>query len=142
MTEDKGKAQTGKGDSLTPCSQRTPPHQRDDFCSAMSKSESTNSGANYTHFLRERDGGKTSEAVSGSMAIKPTLGLCFLLLLAYNSNTGFDTTSDQTNEIFLKYYYNRRDTVEAEQRDAGNKLSWNFNKQREDGKTNTAFELD
>lgn len=31
MTEDKREAQTGKGDSLTPCSQKTPPHQRDDL---------------------------------------------------------------------------------------------------------------
>lgn len=31
------------------------------------------------------DGGKTSEAVSGSAAIKPTQGLCFPLLLAYQS---------------------------------------------------------
>lgn len=31
VTEDKSEAQAGKGDLLTPCSQRTPPHQRDDF---------------------------------------------------------------------------------------------------------------
>ena len=79
--------------------------------------------------LLTRDGGKTSEAVSGSMAIKPTQGLCFLLLLAYSSNTGFYSTSDQTNEIFLKYYYSRRVTVETKQRGNSNKLSWNFYQQ-------------
>lgn len=72
--------------------------------------------------LLTKDGGKTSEAVSGSMAIKPTQGLCFLLLLAYHSNTEFFCMSDQTNEIFFKYYYNRRDTVKTKQRDNSNKL--------------------
>lgn len=67
--------------------------------------------------LLTRNGGKTSEAVSGSMAIKHTQGLCFLLLLAYHSNIGFYSMSDQTFEIFLKYYHNRRDTFETEQRD-------------------------
>lgn len=31
MTEDNREAQAGKGDSLISCSQKTPPHQRDDF---------------------------------------------------------------------------------------------------------------
>lgn len=53
--------------------------------------------------LLTRDGGKTSEAVSGSTAIKPTQGPCSLLLRAHHPNTGFFCISDQTNEIFLKY---------------------------------------
>lgn len=61
--------------------------------------------------LLTRDRGKTSEAVSGSMAIKPTQGLCFPLLLAYCSYTGFLRMYDQTNAMFLKYYYNRRGSV-------------------------------
>lgn len=72
------------------------------------------------------DGGKTSAAVSCSMAIKPTQWLCFLLLLAYHSNIGFYRMSDQTRGIIRKYYYNRRDNSKTEQRENGNKFPYKF----------------
>lgn len=64
---------------------------------------------------------KTSEA--GNMAIKPTQGLCFLLLLAYHSNIGFYSMSDQTDEIFLRYYYYRKYTFKTEQKNNSNEFN-------------------
>lgn len=97
--------------------------------------------------LLTRVGGKTSEAVSGSMAIKPTQGLCFLVLLAHRSNTGFYSTSDQTYEIFLKYYYNGKDAFETEQRNYSNTyivlvIYIDIYSTTEINKTNAAYKLD
>lgn len=91
--------------------------------------------------LLRRDGRKTSEAVSGSAAIKPTRGLCFLLLLASHSNIGFFCVSDQTNEIFLKYHYSRRDTVQTKQSRTSNKVFYSHRCGHPEGICSSATQL-
>lgn len=78
----------------------------------MNKFESINSGANYIRFLGEMEE-KQVRQCQAAWQLNHRKGLCFLFLPAYRSNTGFFSTSDQTNEIFRKYYYNGRDAVET-----------------------------
>lgn len=82
----------------------------------MSNSESTNSGANYVHFLQEMEE-KQVRLCQAAWQLNPHRD-CFLLLVAYHSNTGFYRVFDQTDEHFLKYCYNR--VFNTEQRDTSN----------------------